>query len=75
MIGVRCRILLGDFAGDVVGKRSYLGEQDRYAVRYLDDSGPQERWFTAGEITFTRHEAKAMSHGAKPHGNVVDLRR
>lgn len=66
MIGARCRILLGDFDGNVVGRREYLGQQAQYAVRYLDNAGPQERWFTAGEIAFDVREAE---------GNVVDMRR
>ncbi|TPJ86924.1 MULTISPECIES: hypothetical protein [unclassified Mesorhizobium] len=66
MIGGRCRILLGEYDGNVVGKRTYIGEADRYAVRYLDDSGPQERWFQAHEISFDGREAE---------GNVVDFRR
>ncbi|TIN83057.1 hypothetical protein [Mesorhizobium sp.] len=66
MIGARCRILLGDYDGNVVGKRSYLGEADRFAVRYLDSSGPQERWFQAHEISFDGREAE---------GNVVEFRR
>lgn len=66
MIGARCRILLGDFDGNVVGRREYLGQQSQYAVRYLDNAGPQERWFTAGEISFDGREAE---------GNVVDMRR
>lgn len=66
MIGARCRILLGDFDGNVVGRRSYLGEQDQFAVRYLDGAGPQERWFKAHEISFDGREAE---------GNVVEFRR
>lgn len=66
MIGSRCRILLGDFDGNVVGRREYLGQQAQYAVRYLDNAGPQERWFTAGEISFDGREVE---------GNVVDMRR
>lgn len=66
MIGARCRILLGDFDGNVVGREEYLGRQTRYAVRYLDNAGPQERWFTAGEISFDGREVE---------GNVVDMRR
>lgn len=66
MIGARCRILLGDFDGNVVGRREYLGQQAQYAVRYLDNAGPQERWFTAGEISFDGREVE---------GNVVDMRR
>ncbi|TPM59007.1 hypothetical protein FJ959_09040 [Mesorhizobium sp. B2-2-4] len=65
MIGSRCRILLGDYDGNVVGKRTYLGEADRYAVRYLDGGGPQERWFQAHEISFDGREAE---------GNVVEFR-
>jgi len=52
--------------GLVVGHRSYLGEMDRYAVRYCDNSGPQERWFQVGEISFDREDAV---------DNVVGFRR
>ncbi|TIL91419.1 MAG: hypothetical protein E5Y73_17225 [Mesorhizobium sp.] len=66
MIGSRCFLVGTDIDGLVVGRRSYLGEMDRYAVRYLDGAGaPQERWFQAGEVSFEGREAK---------GNVVDFR-
>ena len=53
MIGALCHLRGTELSGAVVGKRSYLGETDRYAVRYLDGSNsPQERWFTAAEISF-----------------------
>lgn len=66
MIGSRCRILLGEIEGNVVGHRTYIGEQDRWAVRYIDESGPQERWFQSGELSFERRQAE---------GCVVDFRR
>lgn len=52
MIGARCRIVGTDIDGLVVGRRTYLGEMDRFAVRYVDAGGPQERWFQVGEISF-----------------------
>lgn len=65
MIGARCRIVGTTFDGMVVGVRTYLGDQTRYAVRYYA-AGPQEREFTAGEISFDGREAE---------GNVVHLER
>lgn len=59
MIGSHCQLIGTEFDGVVVGKRSYLGEMDRYAVRYRDDSGPQERWLQAGEISFEGRSAAA----------------
>lgn len=71
MIGSRCKILdtgagnpAADFDGIVVGKLAYAGDQDRYAVRYFANGTPQERWFTAGEVSFNTSEA-----------NVVAMRR
>jgi hypothetical protein len=52
--------------GVVVGRRTYLGELDRFAVRYRDGSGPQERWFQSGEVSFEGREAE---------GNVIEFRR
>ncbi|RWN73148.1 MAG: hypothetical protein EOS01_26745 [Mesorhizobium sp.] len=67
MIGSRVRLTGTDIDGLVVGKRSYLGEMDRYAVRYLDGAGaPQERWFQAGEVSFEGREAE---------GNVISFER
>lgn len=65
MIGARCRLVGTDIEGMVVGIQHYLGDQSRYAVRYWL-AGPQERWFTAGEISFEGREADS---------NVVDFRR
>lgn len=64
MIGSRCLIVGTGLEGLVVGRRTYIGEQDRYAVRYCDNSGPQERWLQAGQISFDGREAE---------GNVVAL--
>ncbi|MBZ9659820.1 hypothetical protein LB523_12260 [Mesorhizobium sp. ESP-6-4] len=64
MIGSRCRIIMGDIDAIVVGKRTYLGDQDKYTVRYLDDGGPQEREFPASMLSFEGREAE---------GNVVAL--
>lgn len=61
MIGARCIILGTDIDGAIVGHRSYLGEVDRYAVRYCDNSGPQERWFQVGEISFDAREADVVA--------------
>ena len=66
MIGARCRLVGTEFDGMVVGRRTYLGEMDRFAVRYCDNSGPQERWLTGTEISFDGREVE---------GNVVALRR
>lgn len=73
MLGARCIILLGEYDGNVVGKREYLGERTRYAVRYLDDAGPQERWFTAGEISFDGREVEGAFGIAE--SNVVVMER
>jgi hypothetical protein len=66
LIGARCRIVGTELDGVVVGRRTYLGELDRFAVRYSDSSGPQERWFQAGEVSFEGREAE---------GNVIEFRR
>lgn len=61
MIGTRCKIRGTGLAGLIVGKRTYTGDADRYAVRYLDVAGnPHERWFTSGEISFDCSEAGAQ---------------
>jgi len=66
MIGSRCRLTGTELDGFIVGKKEYLGEMGRFAVRYLDAAGsPQERWFTAGEISFD---------GPEVEGNVVAIR-
>lgn len=64
MIGARCQIVGTEFDGLVVGRRTYLGEMDRFAVRYRDGAGLQERWFQSSEISFEGREAE---------GNVVAL--
>jgi hypothetical protein len=66
LIGARCRIAGTELDGVVVGVRTYLGELDRFAVRYRDGSGPQERWFQSGEVSFDGREAE---------GNVIEFRR
>lgn len=67
MIGSRCNIHGVDLCGVIVGRLTYAGDADRFAVRYMDRNGnPQERWFTAGEITFNGGEAAS---------NVVALER
>lgn len=67
MIGAWCHLVGTSLRGLVVGRRTYLGEMDRFAVRYLDAAGsPQERWLSAGEVSFDGREAE---------GNVVALRR
>jgi hypothetical protein len=65
MIGARCRLVGTDIEGMVVGIQHYLGDQSRYAVRYWL-TGPQERWFTAGEISFESREAE---------GNILHIDR
>lgn len=60
MIGARCTIVGTDIVGLVVGKTTYVGDQDRYAVRYLA-GGPQERWLTAGEITFDQKQTNVVA--------------
>lgn len=53
MIGAVCRIKGTALDGIVVGRRTYVCDLTRYAVRYMDAAGnPQERWFTASEISF-----------------------
>lgn len=64
MIGAHCIIKDCGLKALVVGKRSYLGEIDRYAVRYIDNAGPQERWLQVNELSFD--VAKV---------NVVEFRR
>lgn len=67
MIGARCRIVGTSLDGMVVGVSKYVDRMDRFDVRYADASGnPQERRFTASEISFDGREAE---------GNVVALRR
>ncbi|MBZ9973472.1 hypothetical protein LB521_27950 [Mesorhizobium sp. BR-1-1-8] len=53
---------MGDVDGLVVGKLSYLGDQDKYIVRYLDEAGPQERMYPVSMLNFDGREAE---------GNVV----
>ncbi|MBZ9888089.1 hypothetical protein LB559_09070 [Mesorhizobium sp. BR1-1-3] len=57
---------MGDVDGLVVGKLSYLGDQDKYIVRYLDDAGPQERLYPVSMLNFDGREAL---------DNVVSLER
>jgi len=53
MIGERCTIAGTELAGLIVGLRQYVGDQDRYAVRYFDmQHNPQERWFRADQLRF-----------------------
>lgn len=70
MIGARCRILGYTGEGLVVGIMTYLGDQNRYAVRYYA-AGPQERWFTAGEISFDGPEVEGAT--ATVPARVVDM--
>jgi len=58
MIGSRCLIVGTELEGLVVGKTSYVGRVDEYAVRYCDNGGPQERWLQAGQISFDGREAE-----------------
>ena len=53
MIGQRCKINGTEFAGLAVGLKRYLGCEDEYAVRYMDNSGPQERWFQVSQLSFS----------------------
>lgn len=65
MIGARVRLVGTTLDGILVGKSSYVDRMDRYTVRYMDAGGsPQEREFTAGEVSFDGREAE---------GNVVAL--
>lgn len=66
MIGRTCKIIGTDLDGVCVGSRYYVGDQNRYSVRFLANGVPQEREFTAGEVSFAGHHAE---------GNVVDFRR
>lgn len=66
MIGKVCKIIGTDLDAVCVGTRQYIGDQDRYSVRFLVSGVPHEREFTAGEVSFASREAE---------GNVVDFRR
>ncbi|QKC99214.1 hypothetical protein [Mesorhizobium sp. NZP2298] len=67
MIGSRVRLVGTTLDGMLVGKSSYIDRMDRFTVRYMDAVGsPQEREFTASEISFDGREAL---------DNVVDFRR
>lgn len=67
MIGARVRLVGTALDGMVVGKSSYIDRMDRFTVRYMDAcGGPQEREFTASEISFDGREAE---------GNVVSFER
>ena len=66
MIGAQVRLVGTDLEGMIVGKSSYIDRMDRFTVRYMDGCGsPQEREFTAGEVSFDGREAL---------DNVVDFR-
>lgn len=73
MLGAPCRIVGTEFDGKVIGRQEYIGDQNRYAVRYCDFSGPQERWFTAGEISFDGREVEGAFGVAE--SNVVVMER
>lgn len=67
MIGARCRLVGTSLDGVVVGTSDYIDRMRRFTVRYMDAAGsPQEREFTAPEISFDGREAE---------GNVVEFRR
>lgn len=60
MIGAWCLLVGTDLRGLVVGRRTYLGEMDKFAVRYRDAAGsPQERWFSESEVSFDGREVDA----------------
>jgi hypothetical protein len=62
MIGARCGIVGTGLHGMVVGVSRYVDRMDRFDVRYMDAAGnPQERRFTAGEISFDKAETNVVA--------------
>lgn len=55
-----CTLVGTDIPGLVVGKQSYVGDQDRYAVRFVASDVPFERWLTACEIEFNQSNVVAL---------------
>ncbi len=67
MIGSRVRLVGTTLDGVLVGTSDYVDRMRRFTVRYMDAVGsPQEREFTAGEVSFDGREAE---------GNVVSFER
>lgn len=66
MIGKTCKIIGTDLEGVCVGSRYYVGDQNRYSVRFLANGVPQEREFTAGEVSFSGRNTSAQ---------VIEFRR
>ncbi|MER9911663.1 hypothetical protein NKJ71_13620 [Mesorhizobium sp. M0050] len=66
MIGKSCTIIGTSIEGIVAGRRQYVGDQDRYSVRFFVGGVPYEREFTSGEVSFA---------GRNANENIVDFRR
>lgn len=52
MIGAMCKVRGTDIKALCVGKRQYVGDVDRFMVRFLHDGVPHEREFTRDELEF-----------------------
>lgn len=59
-LGATCGIRGTELTGVVVGARRYVGDQDRYSVRYMAHGVPYEREFTAGELSFAGSNVVAL---------------
>lgn len=66
MIGKTCKIIGTDIEGICVGHRRYAGDQDRFSIRFSANGVPQEREFTASEVSFAGRNANAQ---------VIEFRR
>lgn len=66
MIGQSCRLLGTVLRGVCFGRREYVGDSPRWAIRYLDaDGNPQEREFPDNAVCFD---------GESVITNVVEMR-